>query len=243
MNAQDIRKKIIDMGLETQNGHIASALSIVEILIALYHYTLTDTDVFILSKGHGCLAWYVVLQEIGLNPDIRKGHPDIDVMNGICCTTGSLGHGLPVAVGMALAKKFKNERGRVFVLISDGEMQEGTTWESLLFAHHHNLDNLVVIVDNNKLQALGKCDNIVNIGNMKRKIQSFGCYVTKVSGHCISNIVDVLKYNELSKNKSMIIIAETIKGKGVSFMENNPMWHNRIPNEDEMGIIREELYA
>ncbi|KKK81863.1 hypothetical protein LCGC14_2809120, partial [marine sediment metagenome] len=145
---KEIRREILEMAMETGINHIASSLSVVEILCVLFSIA-GDNDKIILSKGHGCLGYYILLQEKGYNPPL-KAHPDIDIKNGIECTTGSLGHGLPIAVGMALAKKIKKEEGNIYVLMGDGECQEGTTWESLLIAHQHKLDNLFLFVDYNR---------------------------------------------------------------------------------------------
>ncbi len=151
-----IAKRIIEIAYKYKNGHVASALSALPIIKEIYDEMDIEKDVFILSKGHGCLALYAVLESKGYKPDVSKIHPDIDIKNGISCTTGSLGHGLPIAVGMALAKKLKNESGNVSVLLGDGECQEGTTWESLLIAKKLKLNNLQIHIDNNKEQALGK---------------------------------------------------------------------------------------
>ncbi len=177
------------------------------------------------------LVILILLREKGFNPKI-SGHPDIDLENNISCTTGSLGHGLPIGVGMALARKFKNQQGRIFVLMGDGECEEGTTWESLLIASHHKLDNLIIIIDYNKLQALQKIQEVSSLDNLKIKFESFGCYVTEVEGHDISNIINALEKQNIENqtlDKPYVILAHTIKGKGISFMENDPKWHGRRP--------------
>ena len=179
-----------------------------------------------------------MLRERGYNPKIQ-GHPDLDEQNRIFCTTGSLGHGFPLAVGMAIARKLKNQKGRIYVLIGDGECQEGTTWESSLIASHHKLDNLVVIVDYNKLQALDATENILSLGNLRNKFEAFGFNVIEVDGHDINAITEALK-TEL-QNIPLLIIANTIKGKGVSFMENNPIWHGRRPTQERLQQAYEEL--
>jgi len=238
MIPNEIRRKTLDLAVEQCNGHIASAFSMVEILIALYDEVLTSDDKFILSKGHGCLSFYVVLREKGFNPTI-SGHPDIDVANGIECTTGSLGHGLPVGVGMALAKKLKGEKGTIYVLMGDGECQEGTTWESLLIASHHKLNNLVVIVDQNRLQALDRVEDILSLGELFKKFHSFGCYLTQCDGH---NIDDIKKsFDARYESCPKVVIAHTVKGKGVSFMEDRAEWHNRSPNKKQLKQAYEEL--
>ena len=226
---KELRRKTLYLAIETQNGHIASALSIIEILIAVYGHMGPD-DKFILSKGHGCLSWYALLQSLGFNPTL-SGHPDIDTANGIHCTTGSLGHGLPIGVGMALARKLKGQSGNLYVLMGDGECQEGTIWESVLLARHHKLDNLIIIVDYNYLQALDKTNQILRLGDLAMFFETMGIYTSEVDGHNIHDIQFALG-NVIREPKS--IIAETIKGKGVSFMENDPKWHSRLPNALEL---------
>lgn len=149
-----LRKRMVEIDYKYKNNHLASALSALPIIKDIYEDFDFDNDKFILSKGHGSLALYAVLEDYGYNPDVSKIHPDIDIKNGISCTTGSLGHGLPIAVGMAMAKKHKNKKGLVSVLLGDGECQEGTTWESLLVADKYKLDNLKVHIDDNMYQAL-----------------------------------------------------------------------------------------
>lgn len=234
--AKSLRRKTLDLSVEINYGHLASAFSIVETLVALDE-VLKEDDKFILSKGHGCLSFYVVLRQKGFNPAISE-HPDIQVEQGIECTTGSLGHGLPIGVGMAVAKKFKKEQGRVYVLMSDGECQEGTTWESLLLASHYGLDNLTIIIDHNKLQALGRIDDILSLGNLSDKFTAFGCHVSEVDGHRPTEIIEAL---EKKVDQPKIIIAHTIKGKGLSFAENNPVWHNRLPEGEQLVQAYREL--
>jgi len=227
--------------MKTKDFHIAPALSCIDILVALYDNILTENDKFILSKGHACLSLYIMLLKKGLNPDINKHHPDIDIENGIECTTGSLGHGLPISVGMALAKKLKNEKGFIYVLLSDGECQEGTTWESIQIAVHHKLDNLIIIIDNNKLQSLDFIKNILSSPtSLYDKFKSFGIKSLAIAdGHNITMLTNMLK--ESHYNSPKVIIANTIKGKGISFIENKPEWHARFPTEEEYKKGCEEL--
>lgn len=239
MNPKDIRKKTLDLCVETNCGHIPSAMSMVEILIAIYSI-ITPEDKFILSKGHGCMSWYAVMQELGmLMPQLRQ-HPDIDVNHNVECTTGSLGHGLPIGVGMALAKKIKKESGNIYVVMGDGECQEGTIWESALIASHQSLDNLKVIVDSNKLQAMDSVENIVSLGSLFNKFLAFNWFVSEIDGHNIEEIVGVLTYGGFS-SRPAIIIANTIKGKGISFMENNAPYHAKVLGEEEIRKAYEEL--
>lgn len=233
MDCKEIRKKILDLAVECENSHIASALSMVEILVALYDTVMKSEDKFILSKGHGCLGLYVVLREKGFNPTIL-GHPDIEVSQGVECTTGSLGHGLPIAVGMALAKKLKGEKGIIYVLMGDGECQEGTTWESAILASNLGLDNLKIIIDCNKLQSLREIDD--NLGN---KFFSFGCGVLYVNGHDIKDVIGSFEYGIVSK--PIVIIANTIKGKGIGFMENRPEYHAKQLSGEQIEQAYREL--
>jgi len=243
MKANEIRKDIIRMIKDMGEGHPGGSLSCVEILISLYDEVLTDDDIFIMSKGHACQALYTVLQAKGKNPKL-SGHPDIEQNQGIYCTTGSLGHGLPVAVGTALAKKLKGEPGRVYVLMSDGELQEGTTWESIMIAFHHKLDNLFMIIDYNKIQALDRVRNILTLGGRNsiiRKLESFGLLVVPLDGHDSDYISDVLLNYTYPEDLPVVILAETIKGKGVSFMENDPKWHARVLDKHEYQRAMAEL--
>ena len=155
-------------------------------------------------------------------------------VNGVEFSTGSLGHGLPIAVGKALKFKINKEKNRVFVLLSDGEMNEGTTWESLLFASHHKLDNLSIIIDYNKIQSMDFVKKVINIEPLKLKLLAFGCNVQNVDGHDISALTKSL--NKKNKNKPKVIIAHTIKGKGISFMENNNLWHYKNPTPEELKL-------
>lgn len=239
MNPKDIRKRTLDLCVETNCGHIPSAMSLVEILIAIYS-VMTPADKFILSKGHGCMSWYAVMMEQGLLMPPLKHHPDIDINHNVECTTGSLGHGLPIGVGMALAKKVKGESGIVYVVIGDGECQEGTIWESALIASHRSLDNLKVIVDFNSLQAMDSVDNILSLGSLSDKFSAFGWYAYDVYGHSVKDIMDSLIYGEFS-GRPAIIIAHTIKGKGISFMENSAPYHAKVLGEEEIKKAYEEL--
>ncbi len=233
---KEIRREILEMAMETGINHIASSLSVVEILHTLFSITGED-DRIILSKGHGCLGYYILLQEKGFTPPL-KAHPDIDVENGIECTTGSLGHGLPIAVGMALAKKIKKEKGNIYVLMGDGECQEGTTWESAMIASHNRLSNLCIIVDKNELQALCSTNEASSLRNLAEKFISFGFSSVHVDGHDVDELERVLK---VKSNRPKVVVAHTVKGKGISFMENCVKFHARLPNDEELAIARLEL--
>lgn len=236
--AKQIRKKTLDLVLEEGDSHLASSLSIIEILTSLYYNTLTEKDKFILSKGHGCFSFYTILRDKGYNP-VLSGHPDIDEKNGIYCTTGSLGHGLPIGGGMAHARKILGKEGKIYVLMSDGECQEGTFWEASNIINMHKLDNLIAIIDYNKLQALDKIENIVSLGNLRERFNIFGWYTIEVNGHNISEIINALELDSYGKPKA--IIANTIKGKGISFMEGEPKWQTRKLNGEEIKQAYEDL--
>lgn len=245
-----IRRRVLTMLYNAQTCHLGSDMSIVELLTVLYFSTLKEEDRFILSKGHGAATLYAVLCEKGFfkEEELRSyGKPDTKFLNlansevpGVLFSTGALGHGLPVAVGIALAKKLSDDKGRVFTLLSDGEMQIGTTWESALFASHHKLDNLTVIVDSNKLQACGNTKDILDIEPLKKKFTAFGWDVKTCNGHNIEQIKNVLKFSMGHKNKPSIIIANTIKGKGVSFAEKDNSWHyNNLDNAHYQQAMKE----
>jgi transketolase len=228
----ELREDIIKLAEETGHNHVAPALSCVEIINSVFNVMNLD-DRFILSKGHACLTLYAALKDKGLNPNTTCGHPDIDKVNGIECTTGSLGHGLPIGVGMAFAKKFKKEKGQVYVVMGDGECQEGTTWESLLIASHYKLNNLTVIVDKNSLQALDFVNNILSLDNLKRKFKSFNCNcIELLDGHDLKSLSYAIKLQSPIHPK--VIIANTIKGKGVPIAENRPEWHAKMPKMEDL---------
>ena len=237
-----LRKKILELAMETKNGHIGGSLSCIDAIDAIYSIK-KDEDKFILSKGHATLAFYTVLRENGFNPDVTKLHPDIDIKNGIEITSGSLGHGLPIAVGMALSKKIKNENGIIYVLLGDGECQEGTTWESLLFAAQHNLYNLCVIIDYNKLQALDYVEDVLDIDSLINKITAFNCTAIPVyNGHDIDTIKKALENtSNFDVREPRVIILHTVKGSGISYMENSLEWHNKLPDKKQLKQAMEEL--
>lgn len=254
--ARRLRQMIFKAICNGGGGHIPASLSIVEILTVLYYNILKintarpkdpDRDRFILSKGHAGVALYAVLADKGffderhLDTFGRKGsflggHPDMHKVPGVEASTGALGHGLPFGVGIALAGKMDKKNYCVFVLLGDGECQEGTIWEAALFASQHKLDNLVAIIDCNKLQAMDTLNKIVSLEPLAGKWKAFGWEVIEVDGHDISRLTEVFKNIPLKKGKPTLVIAHTIKGKGISFMENVPIWHFRMPDEEEMKI-------
>lgn len=235
-NIKEIRRGILEMAMETGINHIASSLSVVEILCVLFSIAGED-DKIILSKGHGCLGYYILLQTKGYRPTL-KAHPDMDIENGIECTTGSLGHGLPMGVGMAIAKKLKKEKGTIYVIVGDGECQEGTTWESAMIVSHNKLDNLCIIVDKNGMQALCETDSATSLGDLASKFIAFGLSAFNVNGHDVGELRRVFR---CESTRPKVVIAHTVKGKGISFMENNAKFHARLPNNEELEIARREL--
>lgn len=237
--AKDLRKRVLILTKEKGEGHLGGSFSIIEILIWLFKKVLKKEDKFILSKGHSCYPLYFLLQEKGFFPKLLP-HPEIDEKNGIFATTGSLGHGFPLGVGMALARKLLKKRGKIYVLMSDGELEEGTTWESALIAKRFNLDNLIVIVDNNGLQAIGKIEEIApSFKKIDKIFKDIGFEVVKGNGHSFSSLEKVFRRKNFKKPK--IVILKTIKGKGVSFMENNLQWHAKVPDEQEFQRALKEL--
>jgi transketolase len=220
--SKQVRRDAITLSKANGGYHYGGSFSCAEILINLWDHLLTDSDRFVLSKGHGCWVYYVILRELGFNPTL-EGHPHYEPEEGIFCTAGSMGHGLPVSMGMALARKLGNQTGKVFVLMGDGECQEGTTWESLLIAGQLKLNNLVAIVDNNGIQGSGFVKDILPvIPALMSAAESAGWRVLEIDGHNS----DLLNLDFENASQPTLIIAHTIKGKGVSFMENVPKWHS-----------------
>jgi transketolase len=264
VNSTNLAKKArihsLQMVHKARASHIASALSIIDILAVLYENTLnvypsepenSERDRFILSKGHACVGVYAVLAECkffdkgmlaayGKNGSILMNHISHKVP-GVEFSTGSLGHGLSFGVGKALAAKKRSEKWRTYVLMSDGEMQEGSNWEALMFAAHHKLDNLVAIIDYNNLQSLTTVDKTLNIQPLYEKLKSFGWHVIEVDGHDHDALNKCFKDAILVKKTPTVIIAKTTKGMGVSYMENKVEWHYKSPSEDELRVAMAEL--
>lgn len=234
--AETIRKakvQLLKMHFESGVGHIGGNLSSLDLLMYLYHEVLHDDDVFILSKGHAAGALYVTLWSTGhlTDKDLQQfhkegtklsGHPPPNWIPEIIFATGSLGHGLPLSAGLALGKKFKSEPGRVFCLMSDGEWNEGSNWEALIFAVHHRLEQLTFIVDHNGLQGFGTTKEVANLEPMAEKFRSFGVNVEEINGHNLEEMARAFSRNDAGPRA---IIAHTKKGCGVSFMENRVEWH------------------
>ncbi len=254
MNKKDLIERIVKMSAKANEGHIPSALSIIDILWVLYEKVLKidpanpddpGRDRFILSKGHASLGLYIILAEKGFFPvselenfgkfnSLLGGHPDRNKIPGVEASTGSLGHGLPVSVGVALGIKIKNLNARVFTIVGDGEANEGTIWESAFLAAHHKLSNLCCIVDYNH-----STDRALNVGDLVAKFDAFGWDSYQIDGHNHEEI-----YRALSRSndtKPMAIIADTMKGCGCRIMENNPEWHHKSPSRQELENILKDL--
>ena len=256
--ARNIRLNTLRMVHLARASHIASALSIVDILAVLYGRVMNispslinseERDRFILSKGHACAALYSTLAEMNIlaKSELQTyGKEFSRLMNhvshkvpGVEFSTGSLGHGLPFAVGKSLAAKANNQAWRIFVLLSDGEMDEGSNWEGLMFAAHHRLQNLTAILDYNKLQSLDSIANTLGLEPLRYKLESFGWLVKEVDGHNHDELNDALIFKSI--DKPLFIIAHTLKGKGVSFMENKVEWHYKNPNDEQLALALAEL--
>lgn len=261
--SKSIREEILKMIFLAKSGHPGGSLSSVEIMISLYFKYLrfsasnffeTDRDRFILSKGHVCPTQYVCLAFSGLisMEDLKtlrklgtnlQGHPSYkSKIKGIEVSTGSLGQGLSIGSGMALGLKLDKKDYNVYVLLGDGELQVGEVWEAVMTSSHYNLNNLCAIVDYNNLQIDGKVSDIKNIDPIKDKFISFGWNAIEIDGHNYAEIFSAFdKFNQKNLNKPTAIIAKTIKGKGVSFMENNVSWHGKAPSKEELDLALEEL--
>lgn len=256
--AKNIRKNIVEMVYQASSGHPGGSLSIVDVLTILYFSEINiDTekenrDRVVLSKGHCSPALYATLAEKGIIPkeDLKgfrkldsylQGHPDMNKVPGVDMTSGSLGQGLSVSNGMALAAKLDNRDYRIYTILGDGEIQEGQIWEAAMSSSHYKLDNLCVIVDNNNLQIDGEVSNVMNPYPIDKKFESFGFNVINIDGHNFNEIKDAFEKAKEVKGKPTAIIAKTIKGKGVSFMENKAEWHGKAPNEENYNQAMNEL--
>ena len=256
-----IRCDIIDMICTAAAGHPGGSLSAADVVTALYFRVMRidpknpdwpDRDRFILSKGHACPVWYAALAERGYFDkshlktlrqmgSILQGHPDMLKTPGIDMTAGSLGHGLPAGLGMALAGKLQQKDYQVFVIIGDGESQEGSIWEASMAAPNFKLDNLTAILDYNHLQNDYSVDDIMPIHPAVDKWQAFGWHVIDIDGHNMAQVVAALEEAKSHKGKPTMIVANTVKGKGVSYMENVCEWHGRAPCQEEADQALEEL--
>ena len=259
--ARTIRIGVLKATSRAKSSHIGTCFSMAELLAVLYGEILhvdpqrpewPRRDRFILSKGHGCAGLYVVLAEVGFFPkkwleefyldgSHLAGHITHAGVPGVEVSTGSLGHGLPIASGMALAAKRDDCPHRVVALLSDGECDEGSTWEAVLFAGHHRLDNLIAIVDYNKIQSLGTVAEVLDLEPFGKKWESFGWAVTEIDGHDLNEIHGALSKVPFEVGKPSCIVAHTVKGKGVSFMENELLWHYRSASGEEYEQALAEL--
>lgn len=258
---KELKKRIFLTAYKAGAAHLASSFSVIDLLYVLYcknilKYNVSnpwaaDRDRLILSKGHAILAQYVILNHIGLISDEELysfcqpgshlgGEPKMGAAPCVEASTGSLGHGLSFAVGVAMACKMNKLDNKVWVVLGDGECQEGTVWEAAMSAVQFKLDNLVVIIDDNRLQAMDTVESIMGIRTWEDKWQAFGFDIDCVDGHNLIELEDVLK-KENNPDSPRLIISRTIKGHGVSFMENVPIWHYRMPNEEELLIVKSEL--
>ena len=238
--AKKLRQDTFKAFVEHGEAHIGGAFSMIEMLLALYEEVLEEKDKFILSKAHASIPLCLLLKEKYPNIPLAT-HLEIDPDRGIHCTTGSLGHGLPIATGMAMARKRLKIKGRIYVMLSDGECQEGTTWESLLIGAKHRLDNLVVIVDYNKIQALTTLEEGLPLDNLSAKFKAFNWDSVEVSdGHSFEELLPVFKESN-TQGKPRVIIVHTIKGKGAKVFEHDPKWHARRIKGEELEIGKKEL--
>ena len=256
-----IRKDIVSMICKSKSGHPGGSLSAVEILTALYFDQMNvdptnpkmgDRDRFVLSKGHAAPALYSVLAEKGyfakeeLNNlrklgSILQGHPDMKKVPGVEMSTGSLGQGFSVACGMAMAAKMDNAPWNVYALLGDGEVQEGIIWEAAMSAAHYKLDNMIAFLDYNGLQIDGEVESVMSINPIEDKFRTFGWNVITIDGHDFDQIFAALDMAKDTVDKPTMIIAKTIKGKGISFMENQSSWHGSAPNEEQLEQALSEL--
>jgi len=256
----NIRRDIIRMIGGAGLGHPGGSLSAVEIVTSLYFNIMDvdpenprweDRDRFILSKGHASALLYAVLAERGYF-EIKKlksfritdglpGHPDMSKVAGVEMTTGSLGHGLSVANGIALAGKYDNKKYYVYVLLGDGEIQEGQIWEAAMAVSHFKLDNVIAFIDRNMLQIDDTTEEVMSLEPVASKWESFGWNVLEIDGHDIAEIITATNKAKNMKGKPTLIIANTVKGKGISYMENEVSWHGKAPNKEEMALALKEL--
>ena len=250
---KQIRRDTLKLGIPNGIYHYGGSFSVVEILIALYDHTIEEPDTVIVSKGHCWIPQVVILRERGLNPGFGPrldtpdqnclvGHPFRDPKNGIAVNTGSLGHGMPLGLGMAFARKQQNKSGRIYVIVGDGEIQEGTFWESLLLARRFKLDNLTVIIDRNGIQGSGRVEDILSISDVAlSKIAMYADWASIiVDGHHINTVCSAFDWAQTLSVPSLIV-ANTIKGRGVSFMEDDPAWHAKYPSPSELEQAYGEL--
>ncbi len=261
--AQQIRITGLKMVEKAHSGHIGGAFSLSEIMAVLYFDKMNirpndpkweDRDRFVLSKGHCTVALYPTLAlrgffDIGLLDTFRKidghlsGHAEMKYVPGVDMSTGSLGQGFSTAVGMAEGAKLSGKEITVYAIMGDGEIQEGQIWEASMYAAAHKLDNLVAIVDSNKVQLDGTVQEILDTGDLKAKWEAFGFFVQSIDGHNVCDIANAIDRAKAEKGRPSMIIANTVKGKGISFMEGKSEWHGKTPNEEQFKAAFQELFA
>jgi transketolase len=259
--ARELRGVIIEMTHRAKPAHLASALSCVDIVTVLYWTILRidpgqalapERDRFILSKGHAALTLYATLAKRGFcsaealqtfnsNGGKLAEHPGLQCLPGVEAATGSLGHGLPLAVGMSVAARLTDQPSRVFALMSDGECNEGSVWEAAMFAAKHELGNLCAIIDFNKWQATGRSQEVLQLDPLPEKWSAFGWDTVRLDGHDHRALHDCLSQHGTGRKRPLVVIADTVKGKGVSFMEDDNNWHYRVPTAEEVAAAKKEL--
>lgn len=262
--AYKLRQDVVDMIVNGKGGHIGGDMSVMDTLVTLYfkemnisvdNFKTKDHDHFIMSKGHSVEALYAVLAEKGFFPIERVlkefsqfgsmfiGHPN-NKLPGIEMNSGALGHGLPVAVGMAIAERMNKSKNRVYVVMGDGELAEGSVWEGAMSGANYRLDNLCAIIDRNRLQISGSTEDVMALDDLHRKWDSFGWHVIDVDdGNDIEKLARAFEESRMVKGKPSVLIANTIKGKGSSVMENKAAWHHHVPSAEEYEQIKKDLAA
>lgn len=262
--AYKLRQDVVDMIVNGKGGHIGGDMSVMDTLVTLYfkemnisvdNFNTKDHDHFIMSKGHSVEALYAVLAEKGFFPIERVlkefsqfgsmfiGHPN-NKLPGIEMNSGALGHGLPVAVGMAIAERMNKSKNRVYVVMGDGELAEGSVWEGAMSGANYRLDNLCAIIDRNRLQISGSTEDVMALDDLHRKWDSFGWHVIDVDdGNDIEKLARAFEESRMVKGKPSVLIANTIKGKGASVMENKAAWHHHVPSAEEYEQIKKDLAA
>lgn len=259
--AKRVRRNIVEMIGEAKSGHPGGSLSAVETLLTLFYNVMRhdpanpgwkDRDRFILSKGHACPVLYAVMAECGYTPadqlkslrklgSIYQGHPDVRFIPALDASTGSLGQGVSLALGMALAARLDGRPSRIYCMLGDGELQEGQIWEAAMFGAFHRMDNIVVIVDYNGIQLDGFVKDIMELEPLADKWRSFGWHTLEVDGHSLPELAAAFAGAAAFKGAPTVILAHTVKGKGISFMENNPKYHGMAPTPDEVRLALQEL--
>lgn len=261
IKAEEIRLDTLTSLYKAGSGHPGGSLSQVEIVTALYFHAMNvdeknpkaeNRDRFVLSKGHAAPSYYTALAHRGFFPvevlgtlrqpdSILQGHPDSKKVPGVDISTGSLGQGISVACGMAQGLKLKKQEAKVYCIMGDGECQEGQVWEAFMSAAHYKLDNLIVFLDNNNLQIDGNVEDVMTLSPIKEKMEAFGFHVLEIDGNDMNQVVDALDKSKTHTGKPTMIIGKTIKGNGVSFMENQVGWHGTAMKEEEYNIAISEV--